>query len=164
MVWDIHLDIFKVVQVPRAWWAVSALWQGLYGPWSAQDKHGAVQVGGDDGWLAGCCRRVDFSVLPVRAAVLESGWVRVCRSGPAQESDGVSGQLLRAQVVIHQVFGDGHRFRHGVGVLMQTQQDPGYKLLAEVGWWVGGDVHMRFAVPESTGNVLDWESGERCGS
>ena len=46
---------------------------------------------------------------------------------------------------------------------MQTQQQPGHKLLAEVCWWVGGDVHMRFAVPEAPGHVLDWDSWVGCG-
>ena len=71
MVWDGYLNLFKVVEVPSFGWAVAALREGFYGARAAQDQQGAVQIGGDDGWLAGCCRRVDFRVLPVRAAVLE---------------------------------------------------------------------------------------------
>ena len=108
MVWDSYLDLFKVVQVPGAGWAVAALWQGLYGARSAQEQHGAIQVCADDRRLAVDCHRVDFRVLPVRPSILEPGGVRVGGGGPAQESDGVGGQLLRAQVVIHQVFWDGY--------------------------------------------------------
>lgn len=71
MVWDGYLDIFKVVQVPGFGWAVAALRERLDGSGAAQAQHGAVQVSGDDRRLAGCCRRVDFRVLAVRAAVLE---------------------------------------------------------------------------------------------
>ena len=46
---------------------------------------------------------------------------------------------------------------------MQSHEQPGHQVLAEVGWWVGGDVHMRFAVAEATGHVLDGEPGVGCG-